>query len=62
MTQANIVCSGQAGALPRLWGFCPKKQNLRSEFFLPIPRLPLTLAVGRLAKFNENIKWNKLDC
>jgi len=33
------------GALPRLKGFCPEKWNPRSEFFLPIPRLPLTLAV-----------------
>jgi hypothetical protein len=32
--------------LPRLKGFCPEKRNLHSEFFLPIPRLPLTLAVG----------------
>jgi len=39
----NIVCSGQAGALPRLRGFCPEKRNLRSEFFLPIPRLPLPM-------------------
>jgi len=42
----NIVCSGQAGALPRPRGFCPEKRNLCSEFFLPIPRLPLTLAVS----------------
>lgn len=29
-------------------GILPRKRNLRLEFFLPIPRLPLTLAVGWL--------------
>jgi len=54
------VCSGQAGALPRLRGFCPEKRNLRSEFCLPVPRLPLTLAVGRFVAQGDRV-FEKID-